>query len=515
MSARSPSRPWRPAQNFDTNVQALVHVVDIASLTERQDLTVNLNQQIATETAPTDPASLDRLFGNELVAIDADQDCENFFLVSRGGNYVLKAQLGSDGKLDIGAPNVVRFQTGNIPTGIVVDEAGKLAFVNNQVNMSVSVLDLKATGPDNVIAQDVPSSTPPEPGQFDHTRLVGQLVFFTALGVPDNGLVGMPVREIVPLDFRGKQSNNAWSSCGSCHDEGLADGVTWIFGDGPRQTIPMDGLYSKVNGAHDTRINNWSAARDSVTDFNNNSRGVQGGVGFASDPPFSAAGPIPTSSITASRRVPARRWTSRPPGRRRSAPSMLPSPSTPRTWMPERPSSKRTARPATAAPSGPRARCSTSTTLGTPQAVRCRRRAPRSGRGVRSRPDNLVHRYHGRSESAACSWSRTSARSIRPIRSRSGRTALRRSARSASTCRPCSGSATTRPTSTTAWRRRSRRCSRSTSFRPAGPSPIWAGADALLDFVKAIDGRTAIFESDADAFHEPATDAPNNYPITR
>jgi hypothetical protein len=229
------------------------------------------------------------LFGNELVAIDADQDCENFFIVSRGGNYVLKAQL-VDGKLDIGAPNVVRFQTGNIPTGIVVDEAGKLGFVNNPVNMSVSVLDLENN---TVIARDVPSSTVPEPGTFDHTRLVGQLVFFTALGVPDNGLVGMPVREIIPLDFRGKQSKDAWSSCGSCHDEGLADGVTWIFGDGPRQTIPMDGLYSKINGAHDIRINNWSAARDSGTDFNNNSRGVQGGVGFASDPPFSADVPNP------------------------------------------------------------------------------------------------------------------------------------------------------------------------------------------------------------------------------
>jgi hypothetical protein len=55
----------------------------------------------------------------------------------------------------------------------------------------------------------------------------------------------------------------------------------------------MDGLYSKLNGAHDTRINNWSAARDSVTDFNNNSRAVQGGIGFASDAPFSAAMPNP------------------------------------------------------------------------------------------------------------------------------------------------------------------------------------------------------------------------------
>jgi YVTN family beta-propeller protein len=281
-----PEPPVAGGNNFNTNVQALVHVVDIESRTELEDLTVNLNEQINLETAPpAGTASLDRLFGNDLVAIDADPDCENFFIVSRGGNFVLKAQL-VEGKLNIGAPdNVVRFQTGNIPTGIVVDEAGKLGFVNNQVNMSVSVLDLEADGPDNVIAQDVPSSTPPEPGEFDHTRIVGQLVFFTALGVPDNGLVGMPVREIIPLDFRGKQSRDAWSSCGSCHDEGLADGVTWIFGDGPRQTIPMDGLYSKVNGAHDTRINNWSAARDSVTDFNNNSRGVQGGIGFAGDPP--------------------------------------------------------------------------------------------------------------------------------------------------------------------------------------------------------------------------------------
>jgi cytochrome c553 len=122
---------------------------------------------------------------------------------------------------------------------------------------------------------------------------VGKLVFFTALGVPDNGLAGLPIRDIDPHQFRGKQSNSAWSTCASCHPSGLADGITWIFPDGPRQTIPLDGLYSKVNGAHDIRINNWSAARDSVTDFNNNSRGVQGGVGFASDAPFSAAMPNP------------------------------------------------------------------------------------------------------------------------------------------------------------------------------------------------------------------------------
>src|SRR4029453_3172392 len=51
------------------------------------------------------------------------------------------------------------------------------------------------------------------------------------------------------------------------------------------------GLYSKLNGPHDTRINNWSAARDSVTDFNNNSRNVQCGAGFAGGDPPTACNP--------------------------------------------------------------------------------------------------------------------------------------------------------------------------------------------------------------------------------
>jgi YVTN family beta-propeller protein len=276
-----------PPVFFNVNIQGLVYVVDIGTLSEQTDLHVNLNNQIKTEADPGFRAeSLARLFSNDLAAIDADPKCENFFIVSRGGNYVLQAKL-KDGKLDIGAPdNVVRFQTGNIPSGIVV--GGKHAYVNNRVNLSVSILDLQAK---TVIAQDVSSSKPPEPGSFDHTRQMGQLVFFTALGVPDNGLRGMQIRDVIPLKFRGKQSDSAWSTCASCHFEGLVDRVTWIFGDGPRNSIPTDGTYSKVNGAHDIRINNWSAARASPTDFNNNSRNVQCGAGFAGgDAPQNAAG---------------------------------------------------------------------------------------------------------------------------------------------------------------------------------------------------------------------------------
>ena len=281
----APSPPVR----FNVNIQSLVHAVNPRTLAEIKGDTVNLNAQIKLETAPVDPfSSLGKLFGNDIVAVDAKDN--NFVFVSRGGNFVLRAGL-TGGKLDIGAPaNVVRLQTGHMPTGVVMSNDGRRAYTNNSVGRSVSVLNLSNN---TVIARDIESTSLPLLGSMEHNALMGKLAFFTALGVPDNGLSSTAIRSIDPLKFRGKQSDNAWSSCGSCHPAGLSDGVTWIFGDGPRQTLPLDATYSKRSLAHDTRILNWSAVRGSNTDFNNNSRGVQGGTGFASEAPFAAATPNP------------------------------------------------------------------------------------------------------------------------------------------------------------------------------------------------------------------------------
>jgi YVTN family beta-propeller protein len=275
-----------PPVIFNNNVQALVHVVNTNTLTQfPADSFNNLNAQIKTENGGVSTGipvgSLQRLFGNDIVAIDANPAGTQFLVVSRGGNYVLKAGLKS-GKLDIGAPNVSRFRTGHIPTGVVISSDGTRAYTNNEVGRSVSVLDLAAN---KTLVVDVPSTNLPAVGSFEHNRLIGKLVFFTALGVDDNKLTTQSIRKIIPANFRGKQSSDGWSSCASCHPDGLADGVTWIFADGPRQTIPLDGTYSKLNAAHDARILNWSAVRGSNTDFNNNSRGVQGGIGFAGNPP--------------------------------------------------------------------------------------------------------------------------------------------------------------------------------------------------------------------------------------
>ena len=273
-----------PPVKFNLNVQGLVTTLDVSSGAEA---TTNLNNQIKTEVQPTNPEeSLDRLFANDVVAIDANKNGDDFLIVSRGGNYVVRAALSPDGLMDIGAPsNVVRFQTGNIPTGIVMSQDGSRAYTNNEVSTSVTALDLTNN---SVLTLDIAASEPPAPGTQKHRNVLGKLAFFTALGIPDvldtngDGSFDTEIRDIEPLAFRDKASDNAWSSCASCHDDGHSDNVTWIFPTGPRQTIALEGTFSKSN-PNDQRILNWNAVRGSVTDFNNNSRGVQGGTGHATN----------------------------------------------------------------------------------------------------------------------------------------------------------------------------------------------------------------------------------------
>ena len=273
-----------PPEIFNANVQALVHSVDTGALKEVPDEHINLNKQIAVEAAAP-PPSLDRTFGNDVVAIDANLAGDTFLIVSRGGNQVFRAKLDA-GKLNIldaaGTRVDCRVQTGNLPSGVAMRQDGTRAYANNEANFSVTSMNVE-DGLCLTLELDISSSEPPAPGSFDHAVLVGKLAFFTALGIPDNDLFGTPIRDFVPRNFKGKQSKDAWSSCGSCHPDGLADGVTWIFGTGPRQTKPLDGTFNKFTNMSDQGLLNWSSVRGSNTDFNANSRATQGGCGFASD----------------------------------------------------------------------------------------------------------------------------------------------------------------------------------------------------------------------------------------
>src|SRR6185369_14524750 len=136
--------------------------------------------------APAHPtASRDRLFRHDLAAIDADPNGTLFLVVSRGGNSVCRAALAPNPRLSLGAPPVVRYETGNVPNGVAISQDGRRAYVNNEVNLSVTAIGLAGS---TVLARDIPSATPPPPGTFAHAVLLGKLAFFTALGTPDDGL---------------------------------------------------------------------------------------------------------------------------------------------------------------------------------------------------------------------------------------------------------------------------------------------------------------------------------------
>ncbi|HEY6032800.1 MAG TPA: hypothetical protein VIV58_01035, partial [Kofleriaceae bacterium] len=77
----------------------------------------------------------------------------------------------------------------------------------------------------------------------------------------------------------GARGGEGWSSCGSCHPDGLTDNITWSFGAGPRQTTSQDGTFSHGPGAQKQRMLNWTAINDEHHDFENNTRGVSGGLG--------------------------------------------------------------------------------------------------------------------------------------------------------------------------------------------------------------------------------------------
>ncbi len=245
---------------------------------------VNLNKQIKTETSTV---GLGKLFGGDIVAIDATLNGSVYLIVSRNNDYVLKATVDVSGQLDIHAPgsvipgSVVRFPTGHIPTGVVISTDGTRAYTNNEVSTSVSVLNLLSG---TTLAQ-ISASEPPAPGTPDDIVRVGKLVFFTGLGVPSgDSIFSTPIQNINTLAYRGQASSNGWSSCASCHTDGLSDHVTWIFPAGPRRSIPLDGTIDKDN-PFNSRVLLWSATRDSNVDFNQNSIGVQGGTGFAGTPP--------------------------------------------------------------------------------------------------------------------------------------------------------------------------------------------------------------------------------------
>lgn len=260
--------PEGPAR-FDNNVFPVVHVADLGTASEVRDAsgTANLARKVY-DANPQPSAANPRLVPGELADLAFLGDTNVGYAISRAGDVMVRLTYGA--QLDVGsAQNTEIDLAGNdaigkcqAPTGVAVSQALGRAYVNCWVTRRLAVVDLGK--------QQLTQTFEASPGPANAAEQAvqrGKRFYFTGRA-RWSAAVG-----------NGAKGGEGWSSCGSCHPDGLTDNITWIFGSGPRQTTSMDGTFSHGAGAQKQRLLNWTAVNDELHDFEPNTRDVSGGLG--------------------------------------------------------------------------------------------------------------------------------------------------------------------------------------------------------------------------------------------
>ncbi len=170
--------------------------------------------------------------------------------VVTSGNKLYVVHAGSDDLSAITLPfqeTVAHLDLGSNPNGITLSPDERLVYVNNALSGTVSVVD---TATDTIIDTIVTTAIPMNPNV-----LRGKILFNSSSSTT--------------------LSKDEWISCATCHVEGGADGRTWFFRDGIRNTPALFGVAS-------TLPMHWSGDLDELQDVENTIRTVQAGTGLAS-----------------------------------------------------------------------------------------------------------------------------------------------------------------------------------------------------------------------------------------
>ncbi len=261
----SPDRPT----NFQTNVQPVVYVADLATAAEDRGAlgSTNLARLVRDQITGAVP----KFFLADLVDLDF-VGTDVSYVLSRGADVVQRVvwsgaspTLGGTAfnqQIDINVTPAGSPGPCQNPIGIVTTLGGNRAYVNCWGTRLLGAVDLSTQS----LVRTVTSTTI---DASEREVQDGLHLFFTG---------------------RGRWSRDAWSSCASCHPDGLSDNITWSFAAGPRQSTSTDGAYSHGPGAQKRRVFNWTGIFDEMHDFERNTRGVQGGLGAVTEPNPAIAG---------------------------------------------------------------------------------------------------------------------------------------------------------------------------------------------------------------------------------
>lgn len=255
-----------PPARFDNNVFPVVYIVDVTAASATGS--VNLARKIVDAIPSPSPAS-PRFMPGELSDLDFVEGTDIAYLVGRAGDVMQRVTFGAT-SVDIGSTQNKQIDlAGNDsigkcqnPTGVVVDKATNKAYVNCWISRRLGVVDLGAQA---LTATFEASPAPANAAEASIQR--GRRFYFTGRGRWSNS------------GGNGARGGEGWSSCGSCHPDGLTDNITWTFAAGPRQTTSQDGSFSHGPGPQKQRVFNWTGIFDEHHDFERNTRDVSGGLG--------------------------------------------------------------------------------------------------------------------------------------------------------------------------------------------------------------------------------------------
>jgi len=208
---------------FDSTLFPIVEAVDLASL----------------QSVPA-----------ERIAIDiADRPVNMPFdaaVTLSGKLYVVNAGSDDVSVLDPATQKGLGHLTvGSNPRGLALAPDSRTLWVDNTLSGTVSVID---TAFDLIVAT-IKTTTIPLPPKV----LNGKILFHTSARIT--------------------LARQQWISCAACHFDGGADGRTWLFRDGPRNTPALFGVGQ-------TLPMHWSGDLDELQDVEQTIRVVQAGIGL-------------------------------------------------------------------------------------------------------------------------------------------------------------------------------------------------------------------------------------------
>jgi YVTN family beta-propeller protein len=263
-----------PPARFDNNVFPVVYVADLAGGTEviGPGGTTNLARKIV-DAIPSPTAAAPRFLPGDLADLDFVPGTRVSYVVGKAGDIVQRV-VWDDANVTIGSTQNLQIDVAGDdargrcqnPIGIAVLDSTR-AYVNCWVTRRLGVVDLSA----QALLTTVEASAPPTGGELAIQR--GKRFYFTGRGRWSNA------------GGNGAKGGEGWSSCGSCHPDGLTDNITWSFAAGPRQTTSQDGSFSHGPGPQKQRIFNWTGIFDEHHDFERNTRDVSGGLGAITTAP--------------------------------------------------------------------------------------------------------------------------------------------------------------------------------------------------------------------------------------